>query len=228
MGKEPTVITVASAELDNYGNLNVVDMQGNKFRVNSKHDSLHPLFLPGVTIKLIWGNFKNKDYIDDAEVEQPPFEHIAQQPPPTRPESNEKPPEEMTKGDWADKDRIKRDSIEQQQAVDFAPALADAKAKHPDDILVKAAYNWAMSKLQNWSSQGEVPKPTEGSISVDQEKRINKICKDNKYGQTAVVALMMAKFDNPNIKALTSAQADTLVRSLENGEIESSNKLEGQ
>ena len=70
MPKEPTVITVKECELDQYGNLNVTDNLGVVTRINKKHESLHPLFQDnyGRAIKLIWANFKDKDYVDKAEL----------------------------------------------------------------------------------------------------------------------------------------------------------------
>jgi len=68
MTKDPQVINVASAELDDYGNLKVTDNLGNEYKVNKKHENLHELFIPGRAVKLIWDNYKGKDYIDNAEL----------------------------------------------------------------------------------------------------------------------------------------------------------------
>ncbi len=74
MDKE-TVIVVDRVDLDNYGNLKVFNKGGGETRVNKKHDSLHHLFVPGKAIKLTWGEYLGKEYVDDAtlvEGELPP------------------------------------------------------------------------------------------------------------------------------------------------------------
>ncbi len=63
-------------------------------------------------------------------------------------------PDDMTKEDWANKDKIRAESIEIQNAYTGIPALVEALGKDPNDPLLKAAYNYAMSKLGNWSSVG--------------------------------------------------------------------------
>ena len=101
MAKEPTVITVAGVEKDTYGNLSVTDTLGNTVRINKKHESLHPLFEnnQGRAIKLIWDNYKGKDFVDGAELfdGKPPLEKqveplsTSSEPLPDPPQSTTKP-----------------------------------------------------------------------------------------------------------------------------------------
>ena len=74
--KSPTVITVANTEKDQYGNLNVTDIMGGVTRIGQKRNNLFPLFIQGRAVKLIWDNYKGKDYVSDAELfdGKPPVE----------------------------------------------------------------------------------------------------------------------------------------------------------
>ena len=66
--KEPQVITVAMAEKDQYGNLKVTDNLGNEYKIGAKRDHLFELFVQGRAVKITWDNYKNKDYVSDAEL----------------------------------------------------------------------------------------------------------------------------------------------------------------
>ena len=121
MSKAPTVITVDSTKPDHYGNLMVTDSLGNVTKIGDKRAHLFELFVPGRVVKLIWDNYKNKDYVSDAELfdgEPPPEKQIK---PIT---AGVAPKQDTTKEDWAEKDRITRKSIERQTALNNAVAVA--------------------------------------------------------------------------------------------------------
>ncbi len=72
MEKEPTVIIVASAEVDGYGGLKVLDNMGNTIKVNKAHEHLHKVFQVNRAVKVYWKyyDFDNKKgfSVDGAEL----------------------------------------------------------------------------------------------------------------------------------------------------------------
>jgi hypothetical protein len=133
----------------------------------------------------------------------------------------------MSKDEWAEKDRIKNSSIEIQNAYTGVPALVELLKKYPDDLLANAAYNYAMSKLGNWPSQGvpDAPEsatsPTEVEevmIQPDQVERIKKAAEKYKDNTDAYVKVMKDAFDLTNYKKLNQLQAESFIKLLTAGE----------
>ncbi|KKM21252.1 hypothetical protein LCGC14_1637300 [marine sediment metagenome] len=90
-------------------------------------------------------------------------------------------------------DPEKTSSIERQVAVIHSGPLAKNKIEMPDDPLVSAAYNWAMSQLQHSSSQGapseddKIPEPEKAT--TEQRQRLSAVMKkvDHKRAKDILV-----------------------------------------
>lgn len=60
------IIVVDHANLDQDGNLIVVDKDKKSHKVNQRHSSLHPVFQPGMAIELGYGSYMNREFIHTA------------------------------------------------------------------------------------------------------------------------------------------------------------------
>ena len=60
-------IVVEETNLDDKGNLFVIDKQGAEHKVNKKHEALHNWFRPGVTVRLGIAKYMDREYIHTAE-----------------------------------------------------------------------------------------------------------------------------------------------------------------
>ena len=133
-----TVIVVGKTELDSFGNLWVTPKgDGDRVKIGAKRSHLHPLFGQGVAVMLLWQVYQNKPYVADAKLVE------GELPPPTKPGMLEehkqivekaKSAPEMTKNDWAEKDKITRKSIERQSALKSATEIAVARVGKGADI----------------------------------------------------------------------------------------------
>jgi hypothetical protein len=75
------IIVVASAKLNDYGDLIVTDMSGNQIKISKKREHLHELFQEGMAVELYYASYMDKLYVADAKLvsEQLP-EDIAEEP----------------------------------------------------------------------------------------------------------------------------------------------------
>ncbi len=135
---DTTTIQVKSTTKDTYGNLIVTPMVGEDIKISEKRKSLFDIFQEGATVKLFWAEYMHKKYVARAEVTEPTqtetgVKPLTQQ---VSQESTgkvviapqEKPPKtEMSKDDWAEKDKVTRKSIERQVALKAAVEFAAIK-----------------------------------------------------------------------------------------------------
>lgn len=127
-----------------------------------------------------------------------------------KPEGSKPPkPDDMSKGDWAEKDMIHRSSIEAQTAFKGVIELIVAKVVSKDDPLGQTALNYAMSKLGNWSSQGgETPKPRDEGKTLSKQslKALADVALGQKYAPTNVTAIIMNEFGKGKASELTDKE----------------------
>ncbi len=62
------VIEVKDSRLDDYGNLIVQDTNNNEYRVNKKHEYLHPTFQVGAVVQVGFGEYMKKEFIHTASL----------------------------------------------------------------------------------------------------------------------------------------------------------------
>ncbi len=121
---EDKVITVATTEKNQYGDLVVTDTLGKEYKMKKRLVDLFPLFQQGTALVLTMKEYKGFPYVDGAKLfdGKPPSEKQVseitagvEKTPPIFPET--KPSNDMSKEDWAVKNRTERGSIEAQTAV---------------------------------------------------------------------------------------------------------------
>ncbi len=105
------VITVAHAQLNDYGDLLVTDTENNEHKIGKKRAQLHELFQTDAVIELGYASYMNREYIAVAH----PSEGVPPKPSSAAPpKETPKPSDKMSKDDWAEKDRSTKESIEKQ------------------------------------------------------------------------------------------------------------------
>ena len=115
----------------------VTDKTGKTFNVKygreGKLKAKWDLLIPGTAIKITWGTYNNVPFVQDFEVVAAAGAVAKLEPGKPEPvplaEGEEELSNEMTKGDWAEKERIKRQSIQRQTAIKASTELAIAKVR---------------------------------------------------------------------------------------------------
>lgn len=128
--------------------------------------------------------------------------------------------DDMSKEDWADKDRITRASIEQQVAVKAIIDLIVAGKLDIHGTQGLTTMNWAMSKLSNWSSMGEPnpSEPSEASLATStQIKNLTVARKGKEYPDELLLAVMIKAYKKSSIKELTGTEITDLTKKVEEG-----------
>jgi len=127
--------TVQSTEENEYGDLMVTDTDGNPHKIGVKRKRLFGVFEGGGEVKVGYAEYKNKEYIAEAEmVNSVPVHKPAQ--------SADKQTDTMKKEDWDKKDRIKQDSIEAQTRMKIISELWIAGKIKDDDTEVLLLRVW--------------------------------------------------------------------------------------
>ena len=148
-----TIITVESAKVDSYGNLMVTPKGGgNDIRIGVKRKQLFSFFSDGAAVELIWDSFKNKDYVADVRLvgeslpaPKQPIQTGAMKKEPTN-------TSEMTKGDWSEKDRITRQSIQRQTSL--KASVEWCIAKHATESVKTAMVLTVASLFESYLENG--------------------------------------------------------------------------
>ena len=134
----------------------------------------------------------------------------------------------MSKDDWASKQRIERASIETQVAYKGIPELVKTLAEYPNSELAKGAERWAMSKLGNGvklkeesEQSSEVPDKGMAEHTQDtkatqaQIKKIFASSKEAGYDTETLRAIMIRKFSVGTSKDLSKSQASEFIELIE-------------
>ena len=131
------IIVVGEVSKNSYGDLTFSDKEGKQYKISAKRISyFEKVIIPEMAIQLNFATAYNKEYIysavlvKDAMLIKEPAKVEA--PPPAIPEIKQ-PKTEMSKDDWAEKDRITRRSIERQKSLEMAVEVA--KIKGSDDTV---------------------------------------------------------------------------------------------
>jgi len=153
---------VDHTEGNDYGDLTVTSKTGKVYKINKKHSRLHAIFQPDAEVIVGWASYLNRDYIAVAHpadqfpegytVEEetltqqktPPSGTLPSKPQQAKGEDKSKVVREnMSKDDWAEKNRVTRKSIERQTAlncaVEFAKILMTVKPGIKTEQIVATA-----------------------------------------------------------------------------------------
>ena len=169
------VVTVDGVDdINQYGDLNFSDTEGNKHKIGNKRSKLFEAIIPGRAVKLGYAVYMNKEYIASIELfDGQPAEptHSAPQAKST-PVKNESsfsmpPKQEMTADKWAEKDRITRKSIERQTSLNAAVEVS--KSLPPDKVT--SANIIATAKVFEAYLEGKEVQPAKSRI-VEQAKQL--------------------------------------------------------
>ncbi len=134
------------------------------------------------------------------------------------------PANDMTKEEWAAKDKLRADSIQIQNAYTGVPLMVELVNKYPDDPLARAAYQYAADQLSGYY-QGATKKPdavksTEQMITDEQVERLKKA--GTKYqgveNMKVYTELMKKAYKTTSFTKLNALQAEDLIKRLEKGE----------
>lgn len=88
--------------------------------------------------------------------------------------------DEMSKEEWAEKDRFLERCKDIRTAIIEAPNIVRLYVEFPNDRIANAAYDWEMSILSNFSSIGET---VEGRPDEETLKKAKKIVSESKPGE---------------------------------------------
>lgn len=138
------------------------------------------------------------------------------------PEEKASKPDEMTKEDWAEKDKIRSDSIEIQNAYTGVISLMVSGVIKKTDQLGQTATNYAASKLSQWASMGEVeeahePKPKEPKATKEQGQKIKEIIDEMGYSTELAQSIMVRECGVSQSKELNQMQAALFIEILLTG-----------
>lgn len=148
--------TVRDSATDNYGNLVVQSTTGEEYKVSVKRNQLFDVFQPDTEVVVGYASYMNKEYVAEAT----PSAQVVSTDTPIQ---AEKPPEKdhlvkeatkianMSKDDWAEKDRITRTSIQRQTALKEAVNLASL---HPEQATGEKVIATA-KKFEKYLETGE-------------------------------------------------------------------------
>lgn len=127
---ENIVVRSTTKSPTNY--LIVTDESGTEHKVSPKRDRLFPIFQPGAAVHLEYAEYMKQEYIANATPIEQMIETV--KPPETggvdvpvlklTGKGKVIPKDEMSKDDWAEKDRITRISIERQTSLNAAVEVA--------------------------------------------------------------------------------------------------------
>lgn len=123
-----TIIVVNEVGTNQYGDLTWTDKDGNPYKVKSTRKQYFEAIVPNQAVEISWASYKGTEY---------PYSVIAivgklPDKPPEAPEPKtrateravDNKPSEMSKGDWAEKDKLTRKSIERQKSLELAVEIA--------------------------------------------------------------------------------------------------------
>lgn len=152
-----TIIVVGATRMDGYGNLWVTPKGGgDDVKVGVKRVNLHPIFQQGKAVMCHWEVYMNKPYVADAKLVEGELPHTPSEPTPEGVqeayEKSRKDLEKMSKGDWDEKDRRTRKSIERQTALNVAVEIV--KLNPPTEKVTEKVLATA-KRLEEYLEKGD-------------------------------------------------------------------------
>jgi len=120
------IIVVGEIGQNTYGDLTWTDKDNNPYKVKSTRKQYFECIVPGQAVEISFSKYKGTEYPYSATPVKDKLSEKPQQPPQSKssPVAVVGGSEVMAKGDWAEKDKITRKSIERQTSLNAAVEVA--------------------------------------------------------------------------------------------------------